>query len=182
MIRIIFIFILLSIFKDNVIAQTDSLINFKDLVFNTDLEKTSFEALNGNDKFRFFNLSVLSGTGKTDKPLLEYQSYFKKLKSELPSGQKPEKLVKGIYKNVHNDLLKKYELKSDFADIFSNGMYNCVSASLLYSCILEDYDLSYQIKETENHVYIVALPEAKGILLESTNPAAGYKSSLEMLK
>lgn len=81
--------------------------------------------------------------------------------------------VKLIHKYTHAKLLKKYDMNYYFSDIFKTGYYNCVSASSLFTLILDRFNLPYQIKETPQHVYIIVDPENSQIVLESTQANNG---------
>ncbi|WP_185152896.1 hypothetical protein, partial [Fulvivirga aurantia] len=78
------------------------------------------------------------------------------------------------YSKVHDAFLKKYELQNEFGSIFSNGYYNCVSATALYGLIFMDLEIPFVIKEKPTHVYLVAYPETDKLLVESTDPSGGF--------
>jgi len=61
-----------------------------------------------------------------------------------------------------------------FSRIFEAGIYNCVTASMLYALILDHYQIPYEIKEKPTHIYLVALPGKDNILFETTNPRGLY--------
>jgi tetratricopeptide (TPR) repeat protein len=75
---------------------------------------------------------------------------------------------------VHSTFLKKYVLANHFADVFSKGEYNCVSATALYALVLQELNIPFTIKETPTHVFLVAYPATDRIALESTDPQVGY--------
>ncbi len=84
------------------------------------------------------------------------------------------KKVKYVYDYVHKQFLKVYKLQNSFADIFSKGEYNCVSASALYAIIFTKLDIPFNIIEAPHHVYLVAYPQTFKILIETTSPEKGY--------
>ncbi|UCH13293.1 MAG: hypothetical protein JSV22_09265, partial [Bacteroidales bacterium] len=61
-----------------------------------------------------------------------------------------------------------------FDKIFSDGDYNCVTASALYGIILDELNIPFFIVETPIHVYIVAYHTKNHINIESTGPYSGY--------
>jgi hypothetical protein len=84
------------------------------------------------------------------------------------------KKVKITYDYVHKQFLKVYKLKNSFIDVFESGEYNCVSASALYAYIFSKLSIPFQIKETPEHVYLIAYPNSSKILIETTAPSNGY--------
>ena len=84
------------------------------------------------------------------------------------------KQAKEVYKTVHQDKLKKYEYLTFFPEIFKNGNFNCATASALYSLVLEELKIPYEIKEMPTHVYIMVAPKSDNILFETTTPESGF--------
>lgn len=84
------------------------------------------------------------------------------------------KKIKFLTAEVPKRFLKTYVSVTHFSTIFETGEYNCVSATALYALILDKLSIPYIIKETPNHVYLVAYPSSSGILIESTMPKNGY--------
>jgi hypothetical protein len=159
-------------------TKPDTIFFFNDLVFSTNEEKTYFENIRNLSYKDFFNLALNAKSGSIEKPKDYYNNLFnnliRKIENNSSSTLKPEKQLKFIYRAVQNDLLKKYELYSTFDELYTNGNFNCVTATMLYGIILKYFNIDYDIKETSVHVFLVAMPETKSILLESTNPLQGY--------
>jgi tetratricopeptide (TPR) repeat protein len=89
------------------------------------------------------------------------------------NDKKPDKRVKYLYENIHKTFLERYEAETVFSDIFSNGNYNCVSATALYCMAFDYFHIPYSIKEKPNHVYPVAFPANQQVIVETTNPQVG---------
>jgi hypothetical protein len=187
-----FIFLAITIFQFEVIhpqvdtTKTDSLFYYNDIKFESDSEKNCFGQLKGIDEYKYFNLAIYAKPGDPEQPLENYKRKFDKVILTLDkldvTNKKPDKLIKTLYGEIHYQLLRKYENYSSFEDLFINGNYNCVTASILVALVLTHYNIPYHIKETTNHVFIVALPQSKSILIETTNPIQGtlvYNSSFK---
>jgi hypothetical protein len=159
-------------------TKLDTVFFFNDLEFSSDDEKKYFENISTLTYKDLFNLALQARSNVSGKPLDYYNNIFdnliRKIENNSLSTPKPEKQLKFIYHAVQNDLLKKYKLYSTFDELYTNGKFNCVTATMLYGIILKYLNIDYDIKETSVHVFIVALPETKSILLESTNPLQGY--------
>ena len=173
--QFLILFILISL---NGFSQTaDSLIKYKDLKFKDEVEKNIFiNYLNKNDTSNFlpFLYSLQNSTDNLKSVEETIRASIDDLKKKTLNAKSEGKIIKTIYVDVHEKFLKKYELKISFAEIFKNGTYNCVTATALYSLILDGLKIPYSIKETPTHVFMVAYPNSSKVLIETTNPLAGY--------
>lgn len=162
-------------------APSDTLKSFvklEEIKFNSDFEKKAFEDhfLNKQDNYLalFSALSIGIDNNTFQVNQRHYQEKLEKIKAQKLGSKKEDKQIKAIYKTAHDSFLKKYELINEFSQIFSNGQYNCVSASALYGMIFQDLNIPFTIKETPSHVYIIAFPESHRILVETTDPNGGF--------
>ncbi len=155
----------------------DTLVSINDLTFNSDLEKEAFLHLTDEDSLNYpaLYLAIDSSINKT-----KFQEILKRINVlEVPyrshsfSKMKESKKIKKIYRNIHAELLKKYDEKVLFSSIFSNGEYQCVTSTMLYSLILHDLNIPFEIKLTPDHAYLVAYPKSENIIMETTNPLRG---------
>ena len=55
-----------------------------------------------------------------------------------------------------------------------NGIYDCLTGTILYSLILTELGISHEILEFSNHVLIVGNVNGKDFLLEATDPFNGF--------
>jgi tetratricopeptide (TPR) repeat protein len=144
--------------------------------------KTSFEEelLRNPDQAEDIHLLLAISEGMNLKKaevrqnaIVNFRSLLEKKKFLTKSEEKGLKI---LFELIHERFFDKYTEVSNFAEIFSIREYNCVSATALYALILDYYKIPYQIKETPTHVYTVAYPNTKSIVLESTAPLSGYYS------
>lgn len=171
--KIIFYSIFLLLFSIVAQAQTPSY-NLDELSFSSDREKNTFEQYL-EDSTLFLPLLVEMG-GNEDPQLLsevEHQmnSIYVKLEGMKVRDKKPKKQIQILYKEVHNQLFKKYIAVIPFYKAFTVGEYNCATATAIYSMVLTHFDIPFQIKEKPNHVYIVAYPGEYDFLIETTSPS-----------
>ena len=101
-------------------------------------------------------------------------AFGRELDSKKFSAKNEEKKVKILFNLTHKWFFQKYREGSTFDRIFDVKEYNCVSATALYAIMLKEYNIPFVIKETPTHVYSLAYPKTKGIVLESTAPKDGY--------
>lgn len=175
----LFIYSFFFLFFNYGFSQTDrTLIQFNDLLFKSDIEKNTFknysESKDTTDVFDLlFNSYDKAKNGNKVIALQKINSCVSYLKDELADKTEIKK-VKITYDYVHKQFLKIYKLKNSFIDIFETGEYNCVSATALYAVILSKLSIPYQIRETPEHVYLIAYPNSSKIVIETTSPTKGY--------
>jgi len=93
-----------------------------------------------------------------------------------------EEWLKDIFYQVHEKYLKCYKSYSTVPDLFEQGNYDCVSGTALYALICELLYIPYVIRETEYHVYLLALVDGKKVLIESTDPVYGFVSQADTVQ
>ena len=84
-------------------------------------------------------------------------------------------LIKSIFELVHNSYFKKYVSNPVFTDIYKNGNYNCATGTFMYAYIFERLDLYYEIRETNDHVYLITFDDKDILILESTAPGEDFQ-------
>lgn len=154
------------------------LIRPNDLVYKNDSEKMAFlkyeRTKDTTDVFDLlFNSYDKSVVGNKALAIQKVNNCVEFLK-ESTADKSEVKKVKHIYDYVHKQFLKVYKLKNSFIDVFETGEYNCVSATALYALIFSKLSIPYQIRETPEHVYLIAYPNSGKILIETTAPVKGY--------
>jgi tetratricopeptide (TPR) repeat protein len=82
-------------------------------------------------------------------------------------------LLRVIFQKTHQRLLKDYTQHSSFADLLESGAYDCVSGSAALGLLLDRYGYSYEVVETDYHVFIQVYLDGKTVILESTLPVGG---------
>jgi tetratricopeptide (TPR) repeat protein len=180
MIRSFFSAFLLLLPAATSLAQTDSLIFFRDLRFDTESEKEAFLGIEKNTTGSYLELFLGLDTSlsATERNVF-HEEFFRQISRWKNAGiNSPNfgRYGKNIFRDIHTRVFKKYELETQFSDIFRNGVYNCVTASAYYALLLKEIDIPYKIRETPQHIYLVANPGSSEILFESTNPQNGYTS------
>lgn len=159
-------------------AQKLGLKNPPILQYSSAHEQKALEGLmplSFDSQFRLlYTSSPGADAARLDGHARQVKEFISQLKPKLEKAKTPEKKIKAIHKEVHGTYLKKYVMENHFADIFSRGEYNCVSATALYALILDELSIPYAIKEMPTHVFLVAYPSSASIALESTDPQVGY--------
>ena len=100
--------------------------------------------------------------------------FYPSLDAKLARAKTNKQKATTIFKEVHSRFFRKYEENVLFEKIFADGTYNCVTASMLYSIVLDRLGIPYEIKEKPTHIYLVVFPGADNMLFETTNPRGLY--------
>jgi hypothetical protein len=82
-------------------------------------------------------------------------------------------LLRVIFQKTHQRLLKNYRQHSTFSNMLAQGAYDCVSGSAALGLLLDRYGYSFDVVETDYHVFIQVYLEGKTLILESTLPVGG---------
>ncbi len=92
-----------------------------------------------------------------------------------------QKLLRKTFRRLHSTLLKKYEAYSDFDEIFSSGRYDCLTATALFSQVLNQLNFSYKIIETNYHIFLLVQTASGEVLLETTDRFGGFITDKEVV-
>lgn len=97
------------------------------------------------------------------------------------SGLSEQKLLRKTFRRLHSTLLKKYEAYSDFDEIFTTGRYDCLTATALFSQVLNQLNFSYKIIETNYHIFLLVQTANGEVLLETTDRFGGFVTDKETI-
>lgn len=172
---IIALLLLLSVF----LASAQEL-SFEDLHFRTEIEANTFaeESLQQLNSLEA-RIQLLMAVDSTltpqniDEATKKVQRIVTDLQAVNLRKKKPVKAAKLLYEAVHQKILRKYDEDAQFGELFTTGLYNCVTATALYALVLEEFGLPYQVRELPTHVYLIYAPGAENLILESTDPVEG---------
>lgn len=180
-IRILFIFIF--IFSCRWINAQE--IAYDDLTFNSYFEEIAFYHLK-EEKPDFFKLLL-----SVDKEITEskYELFKREIDIELAKIRtkkfdkaKPDKKIEFIYHQLNKDIFFKYNENVNLTQVFSEGSFNCLTASAYYGIILDSLGIKYHIRESMNHVHPVAFIADLHIKVETTDQIQGVKYFDDRLK
>ncbi|HOX82049.1 MAG TPA: hypothetical protein PLJ60_09015 [Chryseolinea sp.] len=156
----------------------ESLVQYSEVTFTSPFEKKVLDdhfLKRNSDMFVLFMANgVLLTEATIEQSKSRYFSHLKSFENEKFQSKRNDKKTKLMYDDIHQVFLQKYEVKSNFEDVFYNGYFNCVSASALYALAFEKLNVPYAIKEEPTHVYLIAYPETDRIMIETTSPLGGF--------
>ncbi|MFN9326770.1 MAG: hypothetical protein ACK6A5_15445, partial [Flavobacteriales bacterium] len=66
----------------------------------------------------------------------------------LSAASLSEKQLRHLFQEVQSAFMKRYDARALFADLFANGDFNCVTASMLFAIILNDLGIPFDMHQT----------------------------------
>ena len=166
-------------------GQNNDIIFFDDLEFNSEFENQTFEGLKKGD-VNLFRLFAAIDPDLTENIFKEFEKEVSKAFSQIQtkkfSKSKPQKQVTLLYKYVNERKLFRYQEKTLFPHLFVNGTFNCLTASAYYGFLMDSLGITYEFKETTNHVHPVAFPSDFQIKIETTDRISGIEYYDDKLK
>lgn len=103
-----------------------------------------------------------------------FELFLKKLEKKQTTIKKEKDFVRFIFSKTHQEFLKDYHQYASFNDLFGNGAYNCLTGTILYSLILNHFDIPFEVIETNYHIFITVETKQGKVLLEATDPLQGF--------
>lgn len=76
--------------------------------------------------------------------------------------------LKYLFHFLHQKYLKTYDKNASWGHIFQTGTYNCVGGVAVFAYFLEKTGFSYQLYETDNHVFLCVVGEEGEIFMIET--------------
>jgi hypothetical protein len=113
-----------------------------------------------------------------DKAKDQLQSFIQHLPNKTTSD---EKLLRKIFCRTHRIFLKHYVAYSDFENVFTSGQYDCLTATALFSEVLSELNFSYDIIETNYHIFLIVHTEQGDVLIETTDRYEGFVKGEEQI-
>lgn len=167
----------LSVFVLPIYAQntTDSC---SQLRFHSEIEKEGFNSFCSGLKPDYLTMAIAvnssSGSGEltTIRQVIKTEAGF--LKAGMAGIKKPAAKLKYIFDHVQSTFLKQYDLDADFSQMFENGKHNCLTATLLYTLLLDELSIRYTIKFMPGHVYPIVYANEVPYIFETTDPVHGF--------
>ncbi len=165
--KVLFILVILTGLVSETMSQTN-LAEYETLSFDSEMEKAIWQS-EKESPFSLFRAVQAEKSGPEDA----WVSLVNELDSKAAKNSADVNFLRHIFQKSSQRLFKKYEQHSTFNSMLSEGRFDCVSGSAALGMLLERYGYSYDIVETDYHVFIVVNMDGKEIVLESTLPVGG---------
>lgn len=102
------------------------------------------------------------------------QSFLMKLAKKETSIKKEKEFLRYIFSKTHEQYLRKFVAYAPFSSMFSDGQYNCLTGTILYTIILNHFNIKHEVIETNYHIFILADTDTGKVLIEATDPFHGF--------
>jgi hypothetical protein len=108
--------------------------------------------------------------------------FFDRLESHSGNYDKhQQQFVRQIFVKTHSRFLRTFKDNATFSQLFSNGNYNCLTATALLGVALQHFNYSFKIFETNHHIFILVDTERGTALLETTDPFDGFTTDPKLI-
>lgn len=157
----------------------DSLVRFSEIKFDSEFERTAFKRYLKTPKTADAIALMLStapdGPAKFMMAETRLKEITDKLQAQELAGKKPEKQHKAITDIVKSSFLGLYHPSAGFGDFFPDKRFNSISASAIYTLILEQLKIPHAIQELPTHVTVVAYPDQQKLPIETVPTQFNYR-------
>ena len=160
------------------IFQLGSLVKANELDYNFSgggiEEKTEGKRLNIIDIQDVFFTGIPVDERELEKFEAKVNKLYRKLERRKSKYKEPGNFYEYFFYAVHNKLLKDFKKEADLAALVEDGIYNCLTATLLYAHLLSALEVKYEVLEYPYHVNLLVKNGEESFLFETTNPLAGF--------
>jgi len=149
------------------------LFHVEDLYYNSAFEYQLFDDLE-DGKRDYLSLITCMNPEATEKDVAVYRKWIIDIAGIIGHGRferlSEEKKMVAIHDYVTKNMLLQYYQSSSFDDLYKYDRYNFLTAACLYAFIMDELHIPYVIKESSDHLYLIAYPRTGKILVEMTIP------------
>jgi len=103
-----------------------------------------------------------------------FAALYHKLQKDFDRFGPSQRMVRSIFYRSHQQLFQHYKQYTLDWDTLTEGLYDCVSGSLILAALLDDFGFSYEVIETSYHVFLQVAVAEDYLLLEVTDPRSGF--------
>lgn len=149
--------------------------------YHSEFEAQSLKSLVNEDETSLINallsLDKSMNAKKAEEIRISIDEFYESLDPKVLKTKSIKQISKKVFTSLHDQFLKRYELVASFDQIFSDGIYNCVSATAFYYIIFKRLDVPLELIAEPGHVYMTIGEGKEKLVIESTDPVNGYKST-----
>jgi hypothetical protein len=110
------------------------------------------------------------------------QAFAMQLEKKKDRFSNDQDFIRHLFYKTHNRFLKTFEPQAGFASLLSNGRYNCLTGTAVYSLLLTHFEIPHAIIQTNYHIFILVEADHQTILLEATDPLAGFVTDKSLVE
>jgi tetratricopeptide (TPR) repeat protein len=159
------------------IQGTEALFRPSDLFYFSSLERESFgQYFDG--KPDYFKMIITVDAKSRENEFEIYHDWVMDIIQEIRHKKfdrlSKAKKINEVQKSVSAALLTSFEHPSSFSDMFKFGKYNYYTAASIYSIILDQLDIPFQIREVSNSILLLTYPNVEQITIEIEGPGSQF--------
>jgi tetratricopeptide (TPR) repeat protein len=159
-------------------AQNTLIDSCSQLKFHSAIEQEGFNLLCSGQKPDYLTMAVAVNPNADYTDLTMIRNVIKTeaglLKVKMLEIKKPAARLKYVFDHVQSTYLKQYDLDAGFSEMFENGKHNCLTATILYTLLLDELSIKHTIKFMPGHVYPIAYANDVPYIFETTDPVHGF--------
>ena len=122
-----------------------------------------------------YYLRLFSQSGGTLAPPVDKVIAFtERLENKRSTFRSEKAFVHHLFVRTHEQFLSSFKPYATFNELIENGAYNCLTATSLYSVLLDHFRIVYQVIETNEHIFILCKTTGGDVLLETTDLEHGF--------
>ncbi|UYN86747.1 MAG: hypothetical protein KIT51_00220 [Cyclobacteriaceae bacterium] len=111
-----------------------------------------------------------------------WTGFVEKLSRKQSISKSETQFLRVLFNQTHKKFLKRYAANTTFASLFDSGTFNCLTGTILYSILLNHFQIEHEVIETNYHIFIVAQTQEGKILMEVTDPLTGFVTSSDKIE
>jgi len=109
-------------------------------------------------------------------------SFLDKLSRKRQSTKSELHFVHHVFTRVHQTYLQRYREHTSFGSIFTDGTYNCLTGTILFSSVFEHFGIAHEIIETNYHIFILVHTNQGSVLVETTDAVHGFITASDKIE
>lgn len=110
-----------------------------------------------------------------------WADFVAKLSRKRAGSKNETQFLRYAFNRIHHQFLKRFAANTTFASLFDDGTYNCLTGTILYSILLNHFEIDHQVIETNYHIFILVQTQEEEVLIEITDPQDGFVTSADKL-
>lgn len=171
------IFLIISIFVNSAVLHAQKA-TVTELQYHSALEQEVIQSYLHNQSVDMLTLQLITDKATAKEEIDQYTKAFNEhiiaLTRKKGKYNNDQRFLSHLFYRTHQKFLKKYIPFSSLRSVFTEGDYDCLSATALYALMLNALNIDYRVVETNYHIYLQIDIKDKVVLFESTDPLYGF--------
>jgi len=127
--------------------------------------------------FQYYLTLFSQSNGQLAPSFAALEDFKEKLAKKAGAGKNDKAFLHHLFNKTHSRFLHQFEEYAPFSSLLTEGKYNCLTATSLFSLLLTHFNFDYQVYETNYHIFILVNTSKGLVLLETTDFINGFIDS-----